>query len=66
MRPGRCGPEGRGRAGYGTGRALQPGGVFQTLKRLRNRANVANLHAHRSRHSYAFKALRTGMPERVL
>ena len=48
------------------GRAIQPNGIFQVLKRLGKRAGIANLHTHRFRHSYAVNALRAGMPERVL
>ena len=47
-------------------RALLPGGIFLTLKRLGKRAGIANLHTHLFRHSYAVNALRAGMPERVL
>ncbi len=48
------------------GRAIQPNGIFQILKRLGKRAGIPNLHTHQFRHSYAVNALRAGMPERVL
>ena len=48
------------------GKALQPNGVFQILKRLARRADIADMHPHKFRHSYAINALRAGMPERVL
>ena len=50
----------------GQGKALQPNGVFQIIKRLGKRAGIADLHTHRFRHSYAVNVLRAGMPERVL
>ena len=48
------------------GKEILPNGIFQTLKRLGNRAGIPNLHTHWFRHSYAVNALRAGMPERVL
>ena len=48
------------------GEALLPNGISQILKRLAERAGIANMHAHRFRHSYAINALRAGMPEQVL
>jgi site-specific recombinase XerD len=48
------------------GRTMEPGWLYQMLKRLGKRAGIPNLHTHRFRHSYAVNALRGGMPERVL
>lgn len=39
------------------GEDLEPNGVSQALKRLAKRAGIANMHAHRFRHSYAINAL---------
>ena len=48
------------------GECLEPNGISQVLKTLAKRAGIANMHAHRFRHSYAINALRGGMPEQVL
>ena len=48
------------------GEALLPNGISQILNRLAERAGIANMHAHRFRHSYAINALRAGMLEQVL
>ena len=45
---------------------MQPNWLYLMLKRLGQRAGIANLHTHRFRHIYAINALDAGMHEREL
>ena len=49
-----------------SGEGMEPDWVYQLIARLRERANIPRLHPHMFRHTYAIKALRSGMPEQIL